>query len=317
MSKLIKLKAVVFILALLSFSIFAATPNGYFPFFENSQYELALDHNGNGIFQSKANSTVFINLAMQGSVIALYFTDGSHVIVDAEMKTITTVDKPDRNGVRKRLTYSETSFGLAWQNWKITNVNKSLLEEFVRFSHLVAGNKNLILNSTFPNSMNQAIDLNLTEYLARETLSSNTTVPQACKEKQDKAINGYLGKKSYLGCVSNELIDTGVSGIIMIGACYWTGPVGCNIARAEYVNEGRKLLNQHFACEAAKTLADQELIQCLVDTDSNGNGGNGGRDIGTIAPRVNAPILHCAEWVSLKNTTLGDIDFCERWESLP
>lgn len=317
MSKLIKLKAVVFILALLSFSIFAATPNGYFPFFENSQYELALDHNGNGIFQSKANSTAFINLAMQGSVIALYFSDGSHVIVDAEMKTITTVDKPDRNGVRKRLTYSEISFDLAWQNWKITNINKSLFDDFVKFSHLIAGNKNLILSSTLTGSMNQSIDSNLFSDSVKESLSSNIAVPQACQEKQDKAVNGYLGKKSYLGCVSNELIDTGISGIIMIGACYWTGPIGCNIARIEYVNEGRKLLNQHFACEAAKTLADQELNQCLVDSDSSGNGGNGGRDIGTIAPRVNAPTLRCAEWVTYKNTTIGPIDVCKRWESIP
>ncbi len=80
MLKSIKQKAAVLILALLSFSTCAATPNGYFPFFENSQYELALDHNGNGIFQSKANSTAFINLAMQGSIIALYFTDGSQVV---------------------------------------------------------------------------------------------------------------------------------------------------------------------------------------------------------------------------------------------
>ncbi len=117
MLKLIKLNAAIFMFAWLSFSTCAATPNGYFPFFENSQYELALDHNGNGIFQSKSNTSAFINLAMQGSVMALYFTDGSHVIVDAERKTITTVDRPDRNGMRKRLTYNEISYGLAWQNW--------------------------------------------------------------------------------------------------------------------------------------------------------------------------------------------------------
>ncbi len=131
------------------------------------------------------------------------------------------------------------------------------------------------------------------------------------------SVHGYLGHKTLWSCQERELKNTSLDAVVMLGTCATTGPVACGLSMIPYLKSSVELINRTYACESAKDAADQALTQCFMNADNYGGGGLDRAGNPILAARTPTPVLRCAEWIMLKNTTAGDFEFCARWESTP
>ncbi|MDZ7871137.1 MAG: hypothetical protein U5L02_18380 [Rheinheimera sp.] len=249
-----------------TFKVQAATPDGYFAFASNNSFEYSLDHNGNGIFEAKLIANGFLNTAMGNGAVALYFPDGSYIMIDTKSSLVTTTDQPDRTGQRKTTNYHIDFIHQAWNYWKITNKNRSILGEFFKFSNFLALNQtSFVSNFSGAGIYTVPIDTTPTALKVSTKVMTADSDPLACQEELKEAVKGYMGSDSYLGCVGVELLGTVAAGVAFVASCAPTPAalLSCGPATVAYAAAGTVLLIKSSQCESAKTEADENLETML------------------------------------------------------
>lgn len=313
------MKGILFLIGIICFLICSTAsanvaPDGYSTYIESSDAQIATKHNGQAVYieNSTPDNKIYIDVTVQDAVF--WFSDGSYIQIDPINEKITQVGRlRPRTGDRKRDTYHISVLGRE-PVWEITSANRQLWERFTEFSDAYVSS---FTSSTTLASSDTSLKVSTNRSKVGELTEFVTQTSDACEAERDNAEHGYLGHRTLASCHSsedNQLIVAALGDLI--GCASPAAAVGvCALAIAHHVWAAGEKQEKVYQCTRARDASDRDLRIC--EEAANNSGGGGGVAPGTGGGVNNGgiptPTLRCAEWIQLKNTTIGDVTYCSRW----
>lgn len=293
-----------------------ANPSGYSINLESDYEAFGTAHNGNYIYFQKNRPDHVLRISIADDEVAYYFDDGSNLILNATTQVIRQVGFLNPLGRRSSSTYHISALG-SNPSWKLRADNRVLWEQFLSFS------EGMDPYNTREQLIASAVDDPVKPINIYPNFSPTPPNSEQCAAEKDDAEHGYQGYKTLSECHADQDAALMVAVVLDALACFTPGAnfVTCAPLLANHGFQIQAKKSKVSQCIRAKEVAVRDLNICKSENDGSGAGasdpGGNGMIVNNGMDEVPASKMICAEWVEIKNSTIGDFSYCSRYRMQP